>query len=201
MNYYLGILERNSQLCTLLRRILDTRKIRSHSGSLHVRPVSLTNITSKKIEKIFTSKSIDYQLSKLSLFSHRGVQIQPWMITIVAGELRLWQPTATGQRRGVEKIHVHPNFNTVTLENDLTILAVRSFANQLILQTFSLFTEMSVFPAQNSVQIDTRSEHRPFSGSHCYSRDDLSSGRMGLSKRSKFYWLLSSSLITPLFII
>lgn len=186
MNYNVGIFERNSQLCTLLRRILDTRKIRSHSGPLHVRPVSLTNITSnlKRIEKIFTIRVSIIKLSN-SLFSRRGVQIQPWMITIVAGELRLWQPTATGQRRGVEKIHVHPNFNSVTLENDLTILAVRSFANQLILQTFSLFTEMSVFPAQNSVQIDTRSEHSPSAGSHCYSRDDLSSGRMGLSKRSK----------------
>ncbi|XP_043788659.1 trypsin-like [Apis laboriosa] len=66
-----------------------------------------------------------YVLTAAHCMFDQGVQIQPWMITIVAGELRLWQPTSTGQRRGVEKIHVHPNFNSVTLENDITILTLK----------------------------------------------------------------------------
>lgn len=163
LNYYVGILERNSQLCTFLRRIVDTRKIRSHSCPLYVRPVSYEyiNISNlKEIQTIFIDKSINYQVSN-SLFSlyqsgfHRGVQIQPWMITIVAGELQLWQPTSTGQRRGVEKIHVHPNFNSITLENDITILTVLIFL-QIYQRSINFVHLTNVrFPAQNSVQIDT----------------------------------------------
>lgn len=45
---------------------------------------------------------------------------------VVAGELQLNQQTATGQRKGVDAITIHPDFNGSTLQNDIAILTVRS---------------------------------------------------------------------------
>ncbi|CAK9807813.1 Serine protease 1 [Anthophora quadrimaculata] len=51
-------------------------------------------------------------------------QIQPWSILVVAGELMLNQSTPTGQRKGVDRIYVHPEFDHDTLHNDHTILVL-----------------------------------------------------------------------------
>ncbi|XP_076759812.1 trypsin [Xylocopa sonorina] len=53
-----------------------------------------------------------------------GATLQPWTITVVAGELRLSQSTSTGQWRGVEAIHVHSEYNEATLQNDIAILVM-----------------------------------------------------------------------------
>ncbi|KAG9428228.1 trypsin [Apis mellifera carnica] len=88
-----------------------------------------------------------YVLTAAHCMFDKNVQIQPWMITIVAGELRLWQPTSTGQRRGVEKIHVHPNFNRETLENDITILTLKI--------SFNLTPEVNIAPLPDHTAIPT----------------------------------------------
>ncbi|XP_076650238.1 trypsin-2 [Halictus rubicundus] len=49
-------------------------------------------------------------------------KILPWTVVVVAGELQLDAQTSTGQRRGVEEIHVHSEFNSTTLQNDIALL-------------------------------------------------------------------------------
>ncbi|XP_016914980.1 trypsin-like isoform X1 [Apis cerana] len=88
-----------------------------------------------------------YILTAAHCMFDESIQIQPWMITVVAGELQLWQPTSTGQRRGVEKINVHPNFNSVTLENDITILTLKI--------SFKLTPEVNIAPLTDHTPIPT----------------------------------------------
>lgn len=44
---------------------------------------------------------------------------------VVAGDLQLNAQSSTGQRRGVEKLVVHEQFNLSTLQNDVALLTVR----------------------------------------------------------------------------
>lgn len=67
-------------------------------------------------------------------FHRTGDQVQPWRITVVAGNLKISQMSETGQKRGVNEIHVHAEFNPKTLENDVALLAVRSFESTLLFQ-------------------------------------------------------------------
>ncbi|XP_017791856.1 PREDICTED: trypsin-1-like [Habropoda laboriosa] len=53
-------------------------------------------------------------------------QIQPWSITVVAGEIKLNESTWSGQKRGVDKIYVHPRFDHETLHNDHTVLVLHA---------------------------------------------------------------------------
>lgn len=53
------------------------------------------------------------------------VKIQPWTILVVGGELQLNKITATGQRRGVDKYFVHPDFDLDTLQNDIAVLLLK----------------------------------------------------------------------------
>ncbi|XP_076295270.1 trypsin-3 [Lasioglossum baleicum] len=54
-----------------------------------------------------------------------GRQILPWTVMVVAGEIQLDAQTSTGQRRGVEKIYVHSQFNATTLQNDIALLYLK----------------------------------------------------------------------------
>ncbi|KMQ97152.1 transmembrane protease serine 9-like protein [Lasius niger] len=54
--------------------------------------------------------------------SRNGEIIQPWTIMVVGGVLKLDENTTTRQERGVEKFRVHPNFNSITLHNDVAVL-------------------------------------------------------------------------------
>lgn len=54
-----------------------------------------------------------------------GKEILPWTVMLVAGEIQLDTQTSTGQRRGVERIYVHPQFNTTTLQNDIALLYLK----------------------------------------------------------------------------
>ncbi|CAL7938505.1 unnamed protein product [Xylocopa violacea] len=54
-----------------------------------------------------------------------GATLQPWTIVVVAGELRLSQTTANGQRQGVDTIHVHSEYNESTLRNDIAVLILK----------------------------------------------------------------------------
>ncbi|XP_012227738.1 trypsin-like [Linepithema humile] len=51
-----------------------------------------------------------------------GIVIQSWTIVLVGGILKLDENSLTRQERGVEKIKVHPEFNTKTYQNDIAIL-------------------------------------------------------------------------------
>ncbi|KAG7190313.1 hypothetical protein KM043_006429 [Ampulex compressa] len=53
------------------------------------------------------------------------VVIQPWTILVVGGELKLSQASTTGQRRGVQALFVHPEFDIFTLQNDIAILILQ----------------------------------------------------------------------------
>ncbi|XP_034179932.1 trypsin [Osmia lignaria lignaria] len=53
-----------------------------------------------------------------------GSVIQPWSIMVVAGELKLDKQTSTGQKRGVQKVDVHSEFDADTLQNDVAILTL-----------------------------------------------------------------------------
>lgn len=52
--------------------------------------------------------------------------IQPWTILVVGGELKLDEETSRGQKRGVTNMRIHPQFDLMTLQNDLAVLEVRS---------------------------------------------------------------------------
>lgn len=54
-----------------------------------------------------------------------GEEILPWTVMVVAGELQLDTQTKVGQRRGVVEIHVHPEFNISTLQNDVALLHLK----------------------------------------------------------------------------
>lgn len=54
-----------------------------------------------------------------------GKEILPWTVMLVAGEIQLDTQTSTGQRRGVERIYVHPKFNATTLQNDIALLYLK----------------------------------------------------------------------------
>ncbi|XP_043518363.1 trypsin-like isoform X1 [Frieseomelitta varia] len=82
------------------------------------------------------------------MFEETGDQVQPWRITVVAGNLKLSQLSETGQKRGVDEIHVHAEFNPKTLENDIALLALKV--------PFKLTPEVNVAPlADNSPIPDT----------------------------------------------
>ena len=67
-----------------------------------------------------------------------GGRIQPWTVMVVAGELQLNQQTAAGQRKGVDAITIHPDFNGSTLQNDIAILTLK--------EPFKLTPEINVAP-------------------------------------------------------
>ncbi|XP_078033116.1 trypsin-2 isoform X2 [Augochlora pura] len=54
-----------------------------------------------------------------------GEQILPWTVTVVGGELQLNTQTKVGQRRGVAEIHVHQDFDSSTLQNDVALLRLK----------------------------------------------------------------------------
>ncbi|XP_003401244.2 trypsin [Bombus terrestris] len=72
------------------------------------------------------------------MFEESDSQIQPWTIIVVAGDIKLSQQSQTGQRRGVDKIYVHPKFNMDTLENDVALLALKV--------PFALTPEVNIAP-------------------------------------------------------
>ncbi|XP_003708599.2 trypsin isoform X1 [Megachile rotundata] len=67
-----------------------------------------------------------------------GSMIQPWTIMVVAGQLLLNEQSSTGQRRGVEKIDVHSEFDKDTLQNDVALLTLKV--------PFKLTPEVNVVP-------------------------------------------------------
>ncbi|XP_046740606.1 trypsin-like [Diprion similis] len=56
------------------------------------------------------------------MFLQTGAQIQPWMVSVVAGDLWLNRTSSTSQRRTVAQIIIHEDYNSVTYENDITLL-------------------------------------------------------------------------------
>ena len=79
-----------------------------------------------------------YVLTAAHCMFEEDSQIQPWTIIVVAGDIKLSQQSQTGQRRGVDKIYVHPKFNMETLENDVAVLALKV--------PFTLTPEVNVAP-------------------------------------------------------
>ncbi|XP_017761190.1 PREDICTED: trypsin-1 isoform X1 [Eufriesea mexicana] len=59
------------------------------------------------------------------MFDEYDIQIQPWTIIVIGGDLKLSEQSATSQRRGVEKIHVHPQYDSSTLQNDIAVLVLK----------------------------------------------------------------------------
>lgn len=97
-------------------------------------------------------------------YSRSGSQIQAWTIMVVGGQLELNKPTSTSQKRGVDKIYVHPQFEASTLQNDVAILVVCS--NSLIL-LFSVIIHAYVnvyFTVKCTVYINARSQRRTTCG-------------------------------------
>lgn len=59
---------------------------------------------------------------------------------VVGGVLKLDENTTTRQERGVEKLRVHPNFNSITLHNDVAVLQVRLCYIVLQISRYSMFS-------------------------------------------------------------
>nr|XP_033340298.1 trypsin-2-like [Megalopta genalis] len=66
-----------------------------------------------------------YVLTAAHCMFLNGEQILPWTVAIVAGELQLDTQTKAGQRRGVDEIYVHSEFNSSTLQNDVALLHLK----------------------------------------------------------------------------
>ena len=86
----------------------------------------------------FVALFISHRSERVCRFHRTGDQVQPWRITVVAGNLKLSQLSETGQKRGVDEIHIHDEFNSKTLENDIALLAVRFFKSSLFFFFFCL---------------------------------------------------------------
>ncbi|XP_015520988.1 trypsin-2 [Neodiprion lecontei] len=56
------------------------------------------------------------------MFLQTGAQIQPWMVSVIAGDLWLNRTSSTSQRRSVSQIIIHEDYDSVTYENDITLL-------------------------------------------------------------------------------
>lgn len=51
--------------------------------------------------------------------------MQPWMLLVVGGVVKLNDRTSTRQERGVMNIRLHPEFDLENLYNDVAVLQVR----------------------------------------------------------------------------
>ncbi|XP_050452551.1 serine protease 1-like [Cataglyphis hispanica] len=67
-----------------------------------------------------------------------NIVIQPWMIIVVGGTLKLNEYPSTRQERGVESIAIHPQFDITTLYNDVAVLQ--------LLVSFELSPEVNYIP-------------------------------------------------------
>ncbi|XP_043272640.1 trypsin-2-like [Venturia canescens] len=66
------------------------------------------------------------------MFNRDGIQIQPWTITVVAGQVVLGPTKPESQKRAVEAILLHADFERDTLTNDVALLKL---TNPLVLNT------------------------------------------------------------------
>lgn len=71
--------------------------------------------------------------------------IQAWTVMVVGGELQLSKDTANGQKRGVDKIYVHPGFSDSTLQNDVAVLVLKV--------GFTLNAHVNVVPLASSTAV------------------------------------------------
>lgn len=104
----------------------------------------------------FVALFISNRSDRVCRFHRTGDQMQPWRITIVAGSLKINQLSETAQKRGVNEIHVHAEFNPKTLENDIALLAVRSFKSSLLFNCFHFHVLMTIILSRWHLRCSSR---------------------------------------------